>query len=457
MELTMSELPEPGWPTLPLPWATNTRVRGPRRWWDGPLDVEGLAVGSVAAAASAANALAAARGSTWRSFVASGLVGASFGSIGRLRIGGEPVRAWGELSGFYRTRDGWIRLHGNYPHHAQVIRDVLAVTDRAGADAAIRERDALDLEATLRAAGGIAGAVRSPQVWRTHPQHAAAVQDRPLITLDTPTGATRPLDPSITLPLQGFRVLDLTRVIAGPTAARFLGALGADVLHIDPPQSPELLDQHLDTGFAKRSSLLDFTDPDGLQAAHQLAATADVVVTGYRPAALARFGLDRGSLLADHPHLVVIELCAWGDTGPWGDHRGFDSIVQAVSGIATTYADDEARPGALPVQALDHATGYLIATAVLRLLTRRTQEGGASARVALARTAEWLLHHPAPDVERTDAFDGPESRLWLASAESSYGTLDYVRPPLFAEDLPLDFPSPPRRYGTDPAEWWMGG
>lgn len=445
------------WPRLPLPWASDAPVRGPRRWWSGPFDVEGLAVGSVAAAASATNSLAAARNSSWRSFVASGLVGASFGSIGRLRLDGEPLSSWGELSGFFRTADGWIRLHGNYPHHAEVIRTELRAPDRSGVAAAIQEREAEPLEAALRAAGGIAGAVRTPEVWRAHPHHVAAIADRPLVTVDPSTGATRPLDSSNSLPLQGIRVLDLTRVIAGPTAARFLGALGADVLRVDSPLRPELLDQHLDTGFAKRTAAVDFSDPDGLAAVRQLAASADVVLTGYRPGALGRFGLDRGSLLADQPHLVVVELSAWGDSGPWGDQRGFDSIVQAVSGIASRSADAEGRPGALPVQALDHATGYLMAAAAMRLLTRRPLEGGGAARLALARTADWLLQGDPAPLEPEDTFDGPECPLWLATAESPYGTTEYVRPPLFAGDVPLDFPAPPRRYGEDPPEWWTDG
>lgn len=443
------------WPRLPLPWASDVPVRGRRRWWTGPFDIEGLAVGSVAAAASAANSLAAARGSSWRSFVASGMAGAAFGSIARMRLDGEPLAGWGELSGFFRTSDGWIRLHGNYPHHAAVIRAELHADDRAGVAAAIQEREAEPLEAALRAAGGIAGAVRTPDVWRAHPHHAAAIADRPLVTVDASTGSARPLASSNALPLQGIRVLELTRVIAGPTAARFLGALGADVLRVDPPDRPELLDQHLDTGFAKRTATVDFSSPDGLVAARGLAATADVVLAGYRPGALRRFGLDRESLLSENPHLVVIELSAWGDSGPWGDQRGFDSIVQAVSGIATTCADADGRPGALPVQALDHATGYLMAAAAVRLLARRPQEGGASARLALARTADWLLHHDAVDAAAADAFDGPDCPLWLATTESPYGAIEYVRPPLFVGDVPLDFPSPPRRYGQDPPEWWL--
>lgn len=445
----------PGWPALALPWASDDLVRGPRRWWPGPLDVEGLAVRSVAAAASAANALAAARNSPWRSFVASGLVGASFDSIARLRLDGAPLQGWGELSGFYRAADGWIRLHGNYPHHAAVIRAELQAADRAGVAGAIQEREAVPLEETLRAAGGIAGAVRTADVWRAHPHHAAAIADRPLVGIDAATGAARPLSESTSLPLQGARVLDLTRVIAGPTAARFLGALGADVLRIDPPGTPELVDQHLDTGFAKRTAAVDFSTADGMATAHELVGTADVVLTAYRPGALRRFGLDRASLLADHPHLVVLELSAWGDRGPWGDQRGFDSIVQAVSGIATCYGDPDGRPGALPVQALDHATGYLLAATAMRLLARRPQEGGASAQLALARTAEWLLQREVATLDPHDAFDGPECPLWLAVAESPYGTVEYVRPPLFSGAEPLDFPSSPRRYAQDPPEWWL--
>lgn len=372
-----------------------------------------------------------------------------------MRLDGEPLGGRGELSGFYRTSDGWIRLHGNYPQHAAVIRTELDAVDKADVEAAIQERQALPLEETLRAAGGIAGAVRPPEVWRSHPQYVAAIADRPLVTVGAATGAARPLERSASLPLHGIRVLELTRVIAGPTAARFLGALGADVLRIDPPGRPELLDQHQDTAFAKRTAAVALSDPAGLSVVRQLAATADIVLTGYRPGALRRFGLDRASLLADNPGLIVIELSAWGDTGPWGDQRGFDSIVQAVSGIATACADSHGRPGALPVQALDHATGYLMAAAAMRLLARRPQEGGASARLALARTADWLLQHDTVETDPEDAFDGPECPLWLATTESPYGTMQYVRPPLFSGAEPLDFPSPPRRYAQDPPEWWL--
>src|SRR5262249_4211076 len=157
--------------------------------------------------------------------------------------------------------------------------------------------------------------------------------------------------------------LDLTRVIAGPVATRTLALLGADVLRIDSPELPEIPAQHLDTGMGKRSTLLDLARPADRQTFEDLLATAGVVVTGYRPGALDRFGLDTSALHQRSPALVVASVSAWSTSGPWSGRRGFDSIVQTACGIADTEATADATPGALPVQALDHATGYLLAAA----------------------------------------------------------------------------------------------
>ncbi|NEC50570.1 hypothetical protein G3I18_18625, partial [Actinospica acidiphila] len=188
------------------------------------------------------------------------------------------------------------------------------------------------------------------------------------------------------LPASGLRVLDLTRVIAGPVATRTLALLGADVLRLDRPGLPELPDQHTDTGFGKRSALLDLvTDREGFE---ELLAGADVVVTGYRPGALDRFGLGAEALAERRPGLVVAQLSAWGATGPWAGRRGFDSLVQVATGIAHVERGPEGRPGALPAQALDHGTGYLLAAGVLRALSDQAEAGGSRlVRAALARTA----------------------------------------------------------------------
>lgn len=432
------------WPPLDLPWPSDATVEGPRGWWHGPLDVEAIAVGAVSAAVSAANALAAQRGSSWRGAVDSALVGTSFDSIGVLRRDDEPIAAWAELSGFFETADGWVRLHGNYPQHAAVIRAYTGAHDRAGVQAGLRSRTAPDIERDVRAAGGIAGAVRSMHTWRAHPQYREAVEEQGLITLDDPTGSGRPLSPTDDAPMAGLRVLDLTRVIAGPTATRLLAALGADVLRLDPPATPELLDQHLDTDFGKRTGVVDLAQTR----IDDLLDTADVVVTGYRPGALARFGLSSEHLLAPRPWLISVDLSAWGAIGPWAHQRGFDSIVQAVTGIATTYAD-HGHPGALPVQALDHATGYLMAAAVMRLLAARDADGGRAAHLSLARTVAWLQDHPA---EPGGSVSVVEDRFF-GERPSPYGRLRYVRPPVVVRGEPVDYPSPPDVYGTAELSW----
>lgn len=433
------------WPSLDLPWAVDAELTGPRRWWGGPLDVEALAVGTMRAAVSAADALAIQRGSTWRASVDSALTAHSFDSIGLLRRDGLAVPAWAELSGFFETADGWVRLHGNYPHHAAVIRAYTGADDKLGVQAAMRARRAEDVERDVRAAGGIAGAVRSVHAWREHPQYQQAIAGHGLVTLDDPTREVRELPRlSNEAPMSGLRVLDLTRVIAGPTCTRFLAALGAQVLRLDPPATPELLDQHLDTDFGKRTALVDLADTS----ISDLLDTADVVVTGYRPGALSRFGLAASDLLAARPWLISVDLSAWGATGPWAHQRGFDSIVQAVTGIGTTYGDRE-HPGALPVQALDHATGYLMATCVMQLLAARGSDGGRAAHLSLARTGAWLQDHPAEPGEKIDVTD----ERFFAQRSSDYGTLRYVRPPALVDGELIDYPSPPDDYGTAALTW----
>src|SRR5262249_27966654 len=171
-------------------------------------------------------------------------------------------------------------------------------------------------------------------------------------------------------PCQGIRVLDLTRVIAGPVAGRTLGALGAEVLRVDPPHLPELTQQHLDTGPGKRAAALDLSDELPREA---LLAGADVVLAGYRPGALARFGLSAPELADRHPGTVHVSLSAWGTTGPWATRRGFDSLVQVATGIAAECGGGDGTPGALPAQVLDHATGHLAAGAALRALAARAR------------------------------------------------------------------------------------
>lgn len=227
-------------------------------------------------------------------------------------------------------------------------------------------------------------------------------------------------DPRAGLPLQGLKVLDLTRVIAGPTATRTLAAFGAQVLRVDSPCLPELPRQYVDTGFGKRSTELDAKSAAGQAKIHELLQDADAVILGYRPGALAAAGLGRDELAQRYPRLIIAELGAWGYSGPWAQRRGVDSVVQAATGIAQAYSGDGSTPGALPVQALDHATGYGLAAAMIALAGARSAQGQTGAvRFSLARTARALfafneeLQHPA------DFGSGVQRR----QIDSAYGML----------------------------------
>ncbi|WP_406175631.1 CoA transferase [Streptomyces canus] len=383
-----------------------------------------------------------------------GAVATAFLSERHLLINGRRPVNFAPLSRFWRTADGWVRTHANYPHHRARLLQALGVPeDPAAVEAALAERSALDVEDAVYAAGGLAVALRSPEEWAVHPQ-AAEVAKRPLVErgrLDTARArAFAKVGASPLLPAAGLRVLDLTRVLAGPVATRTLALLGADVLRLDAPQLPELPDQHADTGFGKRSATLDLAADR--QTFEELLAAADVVVTGYRPGALDRFGLSPEALAERRPGVVVAQLSAWGGYGPWRERRGFDSLVQAATGIAVLEGSPD-RPGALPAQALDHGTGYLLAAAVLRALTEQSHEGGSRfVRLALARTAQWLTDGVGGNAGAdavSESYDGPEP--WLAETDSALGRLRYALSPVSFDGGPADWARPPVPWGTDPA------
>jgi CoA-transferase family III len=372
-----------------------------------------LPVSELAGACAAACALAAAefRGDSGRVTIDMRRVATAFTSERQLRIAGRGFTSFAPASAFFRAADGWVRTHGNYPHHLARLHTALG-PDLATAIASL---PALEVEERVTAAGGLAVAVRTPAEWAAHPQ-AGFVAAEPLVRFSR---GDQPLPPRP-------RVLDLTRVIAGPVATRTLALLGADVLRVDSPGLPELEGQHLDTAVGKRTTLLDFTRCVDRATFADLLGGADAIVTGYRPAALERYGFEPAQLAESHPHLCIARLSAWGTAGPWSSRRGFDSLVQAATGIAVVEGSAE-RPGVLPAQALDHGTGYLLAAAVLRA------GRGGYAEASLARTAKWLL----------DMGGQPQPTL----VEMDGGT--YAQPPFG----PTGWPAPARPWGADPPRW----
>ena len=436
------------------------------------LPVEDTALACTGAALLAAAALHAQRGGDCGSRgsptarLDRGHVAAAFRSEAYLRIGGERAGpGFAPLSRFWRAADGWVRTHGNYPwHRTALLRALGCADDPESVAAAMTDLGAREAEDLVTGAGGVAAAVRAEAGWRAEPPGQAVAATR-LVEGRSIGGAPPRWRPAGALPATGVRVLDLTRVIAGPVATRYLGALGADVLRLDAPGRPELALHAYDGLIAKRSALLDFGADGGNGRLHELLSGADVLVHGYRPHALDRFGLSPEILAERHPGLVVVSLSAWGSRGPWGSRRGFDSIVQAASGIAMAESADGERPGALPCQLLDHGTGYLCAAAALQALARQSARGGTQFReLSLARTAHWLLGLPREAAVPVPAADGGDP-AWLVTMDSAAGPVTTVRPPGQLDDEALAWPRPLSRYGADEAAWgaalagwpWPGG
>ncbi|MGM7668077.1 CoA transferase [Microbacterium sp. A93] len=361
-----------------------------------------------------------------------------------LRIDGEQPPVWSPFSGFWQTKDGWLRTHGNYPHHARALclglglglpHDI-SIDDLRSSLTSASVAESVN---RITTAGGLAVAVMPENSARDSALRAQPLVDIRRIGDTAPRARRNPPRPQA--PLSGIRVLDLTRVIAGPVCTRTLALLGADVLRIDPPHIPEPEWQHLDTGHGKRTTLLDARS----EQMTALLEEADVVVLGYRPAALTRLGLSPGQLGERYPGLIIVQLSAWGLDQP--DRAGFDSLVQAESGIALIESVDGEVPGALPAQALDHSAGYLLAAAVCAVVDRRVREGGTwHIATSLRRVAAELLGMPRRDAPE------PEREIDPAMHTQNF-SVDGHALITAAPVLPGFSFAPPRPWGRDAPQW----
>ena len=366
---------------------------------------------------------------------------------------------WDRIAGLYPCADGrWVRLHTNFPHHRAGVLTLLGCGyDRAEVAAALGRWQAIAFEDAAAAAGLCVTAQRSFAEWDAHPQ-GIAVQAEPLIAIERIGDAPpAPLPPAADRPLAGVRVLDLTRVIAGPVCGRTLAAHGAEVLLITAPHLFNPPPLAIDTGRGKRSAYLDLREAAARETLAGLLRDADIFVQGYRRGAIAGHGFGPEQAAALRPGIVYVSLCAFGFTGPWAGRRGFDSLTQTASGFNTAEAEaaGESKPKALPVQALDHATGYLLAAGALAALHRRATEGGSwHVRVSLARTGHWIrglgrvangLACPAP--QRTDIAG------FLEESDSGFGRLSAVRHAAVLSATPAHWTLPSVPRGTHPPRW----
>lgn len=369
--------------------------------------------------------------------------------------GWQMHSGWDSLAGDYLASDGWIRLHTNAPYHRAAACGALGnpVDRTAAADAVARWRRQ-DLEDAVVAAGGCAAVMHSRAAWRDHPQ-GRSIASEPLVNLTAGSSGPSLIAPgSATRPLAGIRVLDLTRVIAGPVASRWLAGYGAQVLRIDPPDWDDAgLTAEMSPG--KQCARLDLKTAAGLATLRDLLQETDILLHGYRADALERLGLDAQTCARLRPGLVDVALNAYGWTGPWRNRRGFDSIVQMSTGIAEAGMQwrQAQKPVPLPVQALDHATGYLMAAAALRgLVMRRSSGVGSSARLSLARTAHWLWETPAePDVPAFAELD--ESDFAAALESTAWGQAHRLRQPAVIGRVPFQWEAGAHPLGSALARW----
>ncbi|WP_434766493.1 CoA transferase [Pseudomonas triticicola] len=369
-------------------------------------------------------------------------------------IGWQVPPLWDAIAGDYATRDGWIRLHTNAPHHRAAAERVLGVcADRAETAAKVAQWTSTALEQAVVDANGCAAEMRSWAQWQQHPQ-GQAVNAEALVQFIEQTDEKRTAwQGSIARPLAGIKVLDLTRVLAGPTASRFLAGLGANVLRIDPPSwnEPGVVPEMT---VGKHCARLDLQVPADRAVFEGLLQDADILLHGYRADALEHlgFGGERRRRLA--PGLIDVCLNAYGWSGPWQNRRGFDSLVQMSSGIAEAgqrwqHSD---KPTPLPVQALDHATGYLLAASAIRLLTERLANGrGGSARLSLARTAKLLIERGPGSGDRLRGEDVQDQDS--AIEQTAWGPARRLRVPVQISGVAVRWDGPAVELGSHQAQW----
>jgi crotonobetainyl-CoA:carnitine CoA-transferase CaiB-like acyl-CoA transferase len=367
------------------------------------------------------------------------------------------------IMGVYPAKNSrWSYLHCNFPNHRAAALSVLGVPeDREAVRQAVAKWDALELEEAIIAAKGAGGMVRTMDEWAKHPQ-AAAIASLPLMEIVKIGDSAPEKLPDGDRPLSGIRVLDLTRVLAGPTCARTLAEHGADVLKITGKHLPNIGYQEYDTGHGKLSAHLDLREPRDVEILKTLVRETDVFSQGYRPGTLGGRGFSPEVLAKLRPGIVFVSLCAFSHVGPWASRRGFDTVVQTVSGI--TNRQGELFPGAspgpqfYPVSAIDYLTGYLMALGAMVALARRVREGGSwLVRISLAQTGRWLVGRgQVPEAQLKGVpqeFTPAELARWSMSSDTPVGRLGHLAPVVRLSETPPRWARPSVPLGYNEPVW----
>jgi len=379
---------------------------------------------------------------------------------GHFTLDGKATPKFAELSGLYQCKDGWLRLHANFEHHRDAALAVLGLkpgpdTSRSAVEQQAQSWSKQSLEDAILDNNGACAVVRTFTEWDALPQ-AKAVAKLPLVEI-TKIGEAKPNTlkklTNQQQPLTGVRVLDLTRILAGPVCGRTLAAYGADVMLVNSPELPNI-ENIIETSRGKRSTHLNLHNDADNKKLQQLIAGAQVFVQGYRPGSLAKLGLTPETLAEINPGIVYTSLGAYGRTGPWSARRGYDSLLQSASGInmAEAQAIDTSNPTALPMQILDYASGFLMAFGTEVALHRQLTEGGSwHVQVSLARTGLWL--RSLKQNNELLSCSQPDPKQYLQKYDSTYGDLQALpHPPRFSQS-PVGWIRPSAPPGTHPPVW----
>jgi crotonobetainyl-CoA:carnitine CoA-transferase CaiB-like acyl-CoA transferase len=384
---------------LPAEALERSRLSGQDPVFPSSFHVGVAAQVPIAAAGLASNELAAMRGLPVRE-VAVDMAHAAHECTGWFSLNGVAPDLWDAFSGLYACADGWVRVHANFAHHRDGVLRLLGLdpstATRKDAESALTHWKGQDFEDAAAEAKLVVARLRSQEEWDEHP-HGQALAGQPLFTVRQLDAASAP--PRLSrasnqagLPLQGLRVLDLTRILAGPVCGRLLARLGAEVMLVNSPRLPNIA-SIADTSRGKLSCHIDLHTEEGRASLRHLIRQSDVLVQGYRPGGLAELGFSAQEMANLQPGLVVVNLSAYGQHGPWANRRGFDSLVQTATGFnhAEMIAKGSPTPQAMPMQILDFATGHWMAFAAMVGLIRQWQSGGSwVVDTALAQTGQWL-------------------------------------------------------------------
>ena len=414
---------------------------------------------SVAAAAGVAAEIGHKRGLPQQTVSVNALE-AAIECTGHFTVNGKRTPDFAELSGLYQCHDGWLRIHANFDHHRDVALAALGLPAGSGISRAQVEESALswaidNLETAIIENGGACACVRTFEEWDKLPQ-SISVATLPLVEISKLGEADCKSLPAMSKdhpPLSGVRVLDLTRILAGPVSGRTLAGYGADVMLINSPALPNI-DNIAETSRGKYSAHIDLHTASGQQSIHSLLSDCHVFTQGYRPGAMESHGLSAQELADRYPGIIYTSLSAYGRCGPWNTRRGFDSLLQSASGfnMAEANAMGNDRPTALPMQMLDYASGFLMAFGTQAALLKQLNEGGSwHVQVSLARTGHWL-RSMGQQVDWCGC-DTPDSGAYLKPYPSGYGQLHALPHPVKFSHSTVDWRIPSSPPGTHEPRW----